>query len=712
MLEKRMEKLSFPKRTISTSFTNKRNAAVNFSDMQSDIVINVDGVTFSLHQFPLVSRCGKIKRLVEELSKTDAIANPLLEFSDFPGGPDIFELAAKFCYSINFDITVANAAQLRCAAEFLEMTDDYGAENLHCRTEAFLNEVVLSSIEKSTAVLLTCTPILQHAEEAKVVNRCIDAIASKVCSEDTVKEHIISALATISGHTSKQFRNRDPKPHHDFTNTVHLTNLNPNPNFPLSKHQNANPSSKLNPAISHFSPVDCTAVIEWWADEICELRIDLFIRLVSAMKSHGIRNESLGGALIHYAHKTIKNLHKNPPNYDSKSKVKLTIGRLPSLITSKAMEHEQRILLESIVSMLPQEKYIFSTNFLLSLLRSAILLDTTVACRLDLERRVGAQLENASVDDLLIPASVPHLDGQAGEECGQYDVDVIQRVVATYLQQNQEEEEGMPLDSTSMCDSENGFGLLDGPHQGIVKVGKLMDLYLAEIAPDPHLKPSRFITLAELLPDYARVVDDGLYRAIDIFLKAHRTFSDLERRKICKLLDCQKLSKEACAHAAQNERLPVQLVVQVLYFEQLRMRTAMSVEPAGSHTRDHQFPPLSGALSHERRLPSVPSRIDPYSSLRRDNRELKLEVAHLRLRANELEKENRALKEELLSRPTNSQSSGSGGGFFALMSRRLGTKMGIFSSSSHKSPRDGAGDSSSKQPSDFKFARRRRHSVS
>jgi len=43
-----------------------------------------------------------------------------------------------------------------------------------------------------------------------------------------------------------------------------------------------------------------------------------------------------------------------------------------------------------------------------------------------------------------------------------------------------------------------------------------------EIAPDTNLKLSKFIAIAELLSDYARVVDDVLYKAIDIYLKAQR----------------------------------------------------------------------------------------------------------------------------------------------------------------------------------------------
>jgi hypothetical protein len=59
----------------------------------------------------------------------------------------------------------------------------------------------------------------------------------------------------------------------------------------------------------------------------------------------------------------------------------------------------------------------------------------------------------------------------------------------------------------------------------MMKVAKLVDSYLAEIAPDANLKLSKFIALAEMLPDYARVVDDGLYRAVDIYLKVlHQIF--------------------------------------------------------------------------------------------------------------------------------------------------------------------------------------------
>lgn len=58
--------------------------------------------------------------------------------------------------------------------------------------------------------------------------------------------------------------------------------------------------------------------------------------------------------------------------------------------------------------------------------------------------------------------------------------------------------------------------------------------------------------------------------------QAHPWLTDSEREQICRLMNCQKLSLEASTHAAQNERLPLRVIVQVLFFEQLRLRTSIA----------------------------------------------------------------------------------------------------------------------------------------
>lgn len=57
-------------------------------------------------------------------------------------------------------------------------------------------------------------------------------------------------------------------------------------------------------------------------------------------------------------------------------------------------------------------------------------------------------------------------------------------------------------------------------------------------------------------------------------MQEHPGLSKSEKKKLCGLMNCKKLSGDTCAHAMQNERLPLRLVVQILYFEQMRASAA------------------------------------------------------------------------------------------------------------------------------------------
>lgn len=103
-----------------------------------------------------------------------------IDLSDVPGGPEIFEKAAKFCYGVNFEITVHNVAALRCAAEFLQMTDGYCDNNLAGRTEDFLSQVGLSSLSGAVVILKSCEDLMPLAEEIGIVHRCLDVATLKV----------------------------------------------------------------------------------------------------------------------------------------------------------------------------------------------------------------------------------------------------------------------------------------------------------------------------------------------------------------------------------------------------------------------------------------------------------------------------------------------------------------------------------------------------
>ncbi|XP_020246212.1 BTB/POZ domain-containing protein At1g03010-like [Asparagus officinalis] len=140
--------------------------------------------------------------------------------------------------------------------------------------------------------------------------------------------------------------------------------------------------------------------------------------------------------------------------------------------------------------------------------------------------------------------------------------------------------------------------------------------------------------ILELLPDHACPVNDGLYKAFNIFLKVHPNIKESERYRLCKTVNYQKLSQEAFSHAAQNERLPIQMAIQVLYFEQIRLRNAMNgnQDQLFFGSIHGQYPQRSGSGSISPR--------DNYASVRRENGELKLEVERMRMRLTNLEKDH------------------------------------------------------------------------
>lgn len=149
------------------------------------------------------------------------------------------------------------------------------------------------------------------------------------------------------------------------------------------------------------------------------------------------------------------------------------------------------------------------------------------------------------------------------------------------------------------------------------------------------------------------------------------------------------------------------------------MRNVMG-GPRGIEEEQQQQSPSSGDVGvfYGRARPrrnsggtNASPRVDLTANLRNDNRELKLEVARLRLRVNDLEKENSDLKQELVLRPVapvaTSGTTGSSG-FFSIFSRKLG-KMNLFSTSQGRSsPKIRSGKSREPKAA----PRERRHSIS
>ncbi|XP_073283746.1 BTB/POZ domain-containing protein At1g03010-like isoform X2 [Primulina huaijiensis] len=543
------------------------------SDASSDVTIEVGTMSFALHKFPLVSRCGRIQKLLVE-AKDSKISR--LNLSSVPGGSLAFELAAKFCYGVSFEITTSNVAMLRCAAHFLEMTEEFSEMNLEARTEGYLRDIVLSNIPNSISVLHSCESLVPTSEEINLISRIIDSISNNAC-----KEQLASGLSKLEH------------------------------NFP----SNSDPET----------------TIDWWGKSLTILNLDFFQRVLSAVKTKGLKQDTICRILIKYVQNSLHGL-----GVKDSQPVKGNVSNLD-------FQKKQRVVIETAVGLLPTQsrKSTVPMAFLSSLLKSAAVVEASTSCRTDLERRIGLQLDQAILEDILIP-----VNSYGNNHSHSYDIDSILRIFSIFLNRDKDDADD---DKQFRDESEMVFGF-DSPgspnQSSIIKVSKLLDNYLAEVALDSNLAPSKFIALMELLPGHARMVHDGLYRASDMFLKAHPNIKDSERYRICKAIDSQKLSQEACSHAAQNERLPVQMAVQVLYFEQMRLRNAMNGVGGQNH---FLFGSMTGQLHHRSGTGSgCISPRDNYASVRRENRELKLEVARMRMRLTDLEKDHVSIKQELV----------------------------------------------------------------
>ncbi|KAL9672787.1 hypothetical protein QQ045_029039 [Rhodiola kirilowii] len=593
------------------------------NEVPSDIMIQVEDVTFHLHKYPLLSRSGKINRIIYDSRDPDMSK---ISLDDLPGGAEAFELAAKFCYGISVDLTAVNISGLRCCAEYLEMTEDLEEGNLIFKTEAFLSYVVLSSWRDSIVVLKSCEELSPWAENLQIVRRCSESIAWKACS---------NPKGIRWAYTGKLPRVASPNPK-------------------WSDMKDSSPNRNQQPV-----PPD------WWFEDVSILRIDHFVRVVTAIKVKGMRYELIGAAIVHYASKWLPSLSKeathsgddgsNSSNGSGggggswKGGLHLIVSATKEEFTL-AQAKDQRMIIESLISIIPPQRDSVSCSFLLKLLRMANMLKVAPALVTELEKRVGMQFEHATLSDLLIPCY---------SNCEtMYDVDLVQRLLEHFLVQEQMESSS-PGRQSSFPDKD----VYEGSQRPNAKarVARLLDSYLTEVSRDRNLSLIKFQVLAESLPESARSCDDGLYRAIDSYLKAHPTLTEHERKRLCRVMDCQKLSIDACLHAAQNERLPLRVVVQVLFSEQVKISNALAsnqLKEAGVS----QFQPV--ATSRKTLLEGTPHSFqEGWATAQKDINTLKFELESVKAKYLELQSEMDNLQGlfDKVAKPKHSSSAWSSG---------------------------------------------------
>ncbi|KAK8970115.1 BTB/POZ domain-containing protein [Platanthera guangdongensis] len=477
------------------------------TSLQSDITVEVDGILHHLHKFPLISKSGKIARIVEGLQDAKDDAQILLE--GCPGGSDVFLIAAKFCYEIKVKFKPENILVVYLAADFLEMTEEYSEDNMLAMAQNYINKKILLSWNGCISALRSSQNRILEAENLPIVRKCLVALSVMAC--------------------------RDPsligRP------TMHGSLLSPG-------------GSILWNGI-HTGATLRSTISDWWFEDASSLSFPIFKKFIETINERGIRSLDVFGALMFYAMEYLPGLDRWQNKQGGRR-----IGR-PSLDPEVV---DRKALIEGIAELLPENKGKLSCSFLLGILRLAMILDADLLCKESLERKIGIQLELATLDGLLIPNFLGSDD--------LYDTDCVERIIRHFLSF-----QSLKIAPFSASTSHPAVP----PSSNLLSsAARLVDDYVAEVASDVNLKPEKMQSLLESFPEYLRELDDGIYRALDIYFKEHPGLQENEREQLCRIMNCQKLSTDACVHALQNPNLPLRVVLQVLFSEQQQLRTTIS----------------------------------------------------------------------------------------------------------------------------------------
>lgn len=256
----------------------------------------------------------------------------------------------------------------------------------------------------------------------------------------------------------------------------------------------------------------------WWFEDLLFLTPQMVIMLVKSMLSSKLDHYVISRFLLYY------------------QKAKF----------ATATTDEKCKIIEMVIDMhyeIDRSSVSFKTLF--GILRVTLCLNISKCSRNKLEIMIGSQLDQVTLDNLLVPSpyGINYL----------YDVNLVLRFLKAFLRQ--------------------GTGAVAPVRMR--KVASLIDLYIAEIAPDPCLKTSKFLALATALPDSARDSCDELYHAMDMYLEVHPQLSKDERIKICCGLNYEKLSPQACLHLSKNTKFPSKSAVQALISQQSKLKNLL-----------------------------------------------------------------------------------------------------------------------------------------
>ncbi|XP_030550707.1 BTB/POZ domain-containing protein At5g17580 [Rhodamnia argentea] len=509
----------------------------------SELQILVCDEPFTSSKELLAAKSAKLAALFEEKDSYEKISYFLRDIS---ADPNTFELVARFCHGFEVQLSTENAVPLICLASDLEMTETHCPNNLLKKAIDFLKERVLPSWNETIRALRLSEKLLQQAVDLGIIEACFSSIVAKAQVDPRLLGKPIKA-----------------------------------PKLDESSEGEEDGECRPNARRKLF-------VLDWQSEDLTTLPLQFYEPVIKAMNLQGIPPGYVAASLCQY----VKRWICSSPTGDETMSI--------------YNRNSQREVIEAVERLLPREPRLLPCTLLFQMLDSALTLEASADCRNGFEIRIGRQLDQAMVNDLLIP-----FRGYAGET--QYDIGCVKRILKSFYM-------------NFTCPDESGF----------IKVADLIEELLAELASDVDLQVNSFLALAEMsLAASIHTNSDGIYRAIDIYLDKHRFLTELEKEEVCRVLDFQKMSPEACEHAVRNERLPLRVVVQVLFTEQLKLRETV-VQEVVVHSTQERFGKDGEEEVEENQR-----------KLSRTEEELRIEMERMNSKVRELERECSMMRKEM-----------------------------------------------------------------
>ncbi|KAI3907315.1 hypothetical protein MKW98_010665 [Papaver atlanticum] len=470
--------------------------------------VRVGERVYDLHKHPLLSKSGYFKRALLESTDIELPHN-------FPGGSEVFEMVALFSYSSSTLIDPFNVAALRSAAEFLEMTEEYGTGNLCERSDLYLNQVVLQNWDDTLIVLQKCQTLLPLSEELLIVSRCVESLAFMACMEILDPEHRrerpVITLETMAGQAWS------------------------------------------------CETVKEIAAQDLWIKDLIALPFRFFQRIIISLRRQGMKDKYVSPIIVFYANKWVLS-KKTHQFWES---IERTRG--------EDANNKVSVILQGILDLIPvgdKASRVIPVGFYFALLARALDLGLNEDSTKKLQDQIAPVLHLAVVDDFLLPSS--------GMESMSSSVELatMESIISTCL-----------LSTANIEQTPSEVNCI---------VAELWDKYASQIATDPNMGTKRFMDLIEMVPISYRQSHDHLYRAMNTFLIEHRNISQEEKALVCKYLNCQRLSQETCIEAVQNELMPLRLIVQALFVQQLN--THQAFKDCSDSFRYEKYADFSGSL--------------------------------------------------------------------------------------------------------------------